>query len=66
MLLRILEQLARRRRRPGTHPAWTAVSLAVFLLRRHQKRARDDELVLREELQPGETLMISHTRERRG
>jgi hypothetical protein len=66
MLLRLLEQLARRRRRPGSHPAWTAVALAAFLLRVYQQRAQRHEVSLREELRPGETLMISHTTEPMG
>jgi hypothetical protein len=66
MLLRLLEQLARRRRRPGSHPAWTAVALAAFLLRIYQQRAQRNEVSLREELRPGETLMISHTTEPMG
>jgi hypothetical protein len=66
MLLRLLEQLARRRRRPGSHPAWTAVALAAFLLRIYQQRAQRHEVSLREELRPGETLMISHTTEPMG
>ncbi len=61
MLLRMLEQLARRRRRPGAHPAWTAIAFAAFLLRRYQQRAHRDEVVLREELRPGERLLITHT-----
>lgn len=61
MLLRVLEQLARRRRRPGAHPAWTAVAFAAFLLRRYQQRAHRADVVLREELKAGETLLISHT-----
>lgn len=60
MLLRALEMLARRRRRPGAHPAWTAVAFAAFLLRFHRKRSGSGEAVLREELKPGETLLISH------
>lgn len=66
MLLRVLERLARRRRRPGAHPAWMAVSLAAFLLRLHHQRAHRQEVVLREELKPGETLVISHTTQPRG
>lgn len=66
MLLRLLEQLARRRRRPGAHPAWTAAAFAAFLLRLYQQRAHRQEVVLREELKPGETLMISHTTQPRG
>ncbi|MET0728918.1 MAG: hypothetical protein ABWZ76_11545 [Acidimicrobiales bacterium] len=68
MLLRALEMLARRRRlgRSGTHPAWAAVSLAAFLLRTYQRRAREESIVLREELNPGESLIISHTYQPRG
>lgn len=65
MLLRALELLGRRRRRGG-HPAWTAVTLAVFLLRRYQQSARRDEVILREELRPGESLLISDTGQTRG
>lgn len=66
MLLRVLEQLARRRRRPGAHPAWVAVSLAAFLVRRYQERSRRDTVALREELRPGESLLITHTTEPHG
>jgi hypothetical protein len=66
MLLRALEQLARRRRRAGAHPAWAAVTLAAFLLREYQKRANRDEIALREELKPGESLLITHTTQPRG
>jgi hypothetical protein len=61
MLLSILERLALRRRRPGAHPAWTAVALAAFLVRRLRSRAEKHAVVLREELRPGETLVITHT-----
>jgi hypothetical protein len=66
MLLRVLEQLARRRRRPGAHPAWTAVTLAAFLLRLLHQRSQRHEVSLREELKPGETLVISHSTQPRG
>lgn len=66
MLLRILEELARRRRRPGSHPAWTAVTLAAFLLRRHQLNARRNEVSLTELLQPGESLLITNTKQPKG
>ena len=66
MLLRLLEALARRRRRPGSHPAWTAVALAAFLLRTYQRRVGRDEAILREELKPGESLLITHTTAPRG
>lgn len=66
MLLRTLERLARRRTRPGAHPAWTAVTVAAFLLRRYRRGAQRREVVLRESLQPGETLVISHLPRPRG
>ncbi len=65
MLLRVLDLLARRRRRGG-HPAWAAVSLAAFLLREHNKRANRDVIALREELRPGESLLITHTDQPQG
>jgi hypothetical protein len=65
MLLRVLE-FATRRRGARTGGVWTAVSLAVFLLRLQQQRAHRHEIYLREELKPGETLVISHTTEPRG
>lgn len=64
MLLRAIELLGRRRR--GGHPAWAALTLAAFLLRRYQQSAQRDEVVLREELRPGESLLISHTTQPRG
>ncbi|MEO7429762.1 MAG: hypothetical protein ABIY48_10340 [Acidimicrobiales bacterium] len=66
MLLTVLERLAQRRRRAGAHPAWTAVTLAAFLLRRYQQRSRRHDVVLREELKPGESVLISHTPQPRG
>jgi hypothetical protein len=66
MLLSILERLAQRRRRPGAHPAWSAVALAAFLVRRLRSRAAKDSVVLREELRPGETLVITHTHQPQG
>ena len=66
MLLRLLEALARRRRRPGSHPAWTAVAFAAFLVRTYQRRADRDVVSLREELRPGESLLITNTNQPRG
>jgi hypothetical protein len=66
MFLSVLERLAARRRRPGSHPAWTAVAFAAFLVRRHQRRTAREAVALREELRPGETLVITHTTRRRG
>ena len=62
MLLAVLERLARRRQRPGASGVWTAVALAAFLLRHYQRRAARDVVSLREELRPGESLLITHTR----
>jgi len=67
LLLRALEALARRRRLTGgTHPAWTAVTVAIFLLRRYQRSQARDAIQLREELRPGETLVIRHLTETHG
>ena len=66
MVLSLLERLAARRRRPGSHPAWTAVALAAFLLRTYRRRSARDAVVLREELKPGETLLITHTNRPQG
>jgi hypothetical protein len=66
MLLAALEWLAARRRRPGASGLWTAVALAAFLLRQYQRRAARESISLREELRPGESLLITHTRTPRG
>ena len=66
MLLRLLERLARRRQRPGSSAIWTAVAFAAFLLRHHPKRSDRDTVSLREELRPGESLLISHTTQPHG
>jgi hypothetical protein len=66
MVLRLLERLALRRKRQGASGIWTAVAFAAFLLRQYQKRAGRDEVSLREELRPGESLLISHTTLPRG
>lgn len=65
MLLRALELVARRRR-SGGHPAWAAVTFATFLLRQYKKRAHRQQSVIREELQPGESLLITHHDRPRG
>ena len=61
-LLPFLERLGARRRRPGSSGVWTAVALAAFLLRHYNKRVARDSLALREELRPGESLLITHER----
>jgi hypothetical protein len=66
MLLSILERLARNRRKAGASPIWTAAAFAAFLLRTYQRRSNKDHVVLREELEPGQSLVISHTTQRRG
>lgn len=66
MLLSLLERLALRRRRAGASQIWTAAAFAAFLLRTYQKRSDRDAVVLREELRPGQSLVISHTTRRRG
>ena len=66
MLLGLLERLALRRKRQGASGIWTAVALAAFLLRHYQRRAGRDVPALREELRPGESILISHTTLPRG
>ncbi len=61
MLLRILERLALRRKRQGASGLWTAVAFAAFLLRQYQKRVGHDVVQLREELRPGQAILITHT-----
>ncbi len=66
MFLRLLEMLALRRKRQGASGVWAGVALAAFLMRWYQRRADRDTISLREELQPGESLLISHTMSPRG
>jgi hypothetical protein len=66
MLLTILERLARRRQRRGASGIWTAVAFAAFLLRQYQRRAARDVIVVREELRPGESILITDTNVPRG
>lgn len=66
MFLRLLQTLALRRKRNGASGIWTGVAFAAFLVRLYQRRARKDSVSLREELQPGESLVISHTTSPRG
>jgi hypothetical protein len=66
MLLRVLERLALRRKRQGASGIWTAVALAAFLLRQYQKRVGNDVVQLREELRPGEAILITHTTQPHG
>ena len=66
MFLRLLQMLALRRKRNGASGIWTGVAFAAFLVRLYQKRADKDAISLREELRPGESLVISHTTSPRG
>jgi hypothetical protein len=66
MILTLLERLALRRRRPGANPVWTVVALSAFLLRRYQRNAHRNEVSLREVLRPGESILITNTKQPRG
>jgi len=67
MLLRILEVLARRKRlKGGGGPLWAAAAAGAFLLRLNQRREERQSVALREELRPGESLIISHTQRPKG
>jgi hypothetical protein len=61
MLLAVIE-MALRRRPAGAKGIWSGLALAAFLLRWQQRRARKEGVSLREELRPGDTLVITHTR----
>jgi hypothetical protein len=66
MLLTLLERLALRRKRKGASGIWTGVAFAAFLLRQYQRRSSRDEVSLREVLEPGESLLITHTTQPHG
>ena len=58
--LSLLERLGARRKRPGASGVWTGVAFAAFLLRQYRRRVGDGSVSLREELRPGESLLITH------
>ena len=66
LLLNLLERLAARRRATGRGGIWTGIAFATFLLRWYQRRSARDTITLREELRPGESLLVTHTTQRRG
>lgn len=66
MLLSLLERAALRRRRAGASPIWTAAALAAWMVRRYRRNASRDAVVLREELKPGQSLVVTHTTQPRG
>lgn len=67
MLLRALQIIARRRRlKGGGGPVWAAAAIGAYLIRFYQRREARESVSLREELQPGESLLISHTTQPRG
>jgi hypothetical protein len=65
-MLELLDRLAWRRYRPGSSGVWTGVALAALLVRHYKRRTAASDVVLREELRPGQTLVIEHTNEPRG
>jgi hypothetical protein len=66
LLLNLLERLSARRRATGRGGIWTGIAFATFLLRWHQRRSARDTITLREELRPGESILVTHTTQRRG
>jgi hypothetical protein len=60
LLLALLERLALRARRSSIRSVGTGLWITVFLLRSYQKRTARRSVVLREELRPGEALLITH------
>ena len=65
-LLLLLERLGRRRHKKGAHGIWTAVALTAYLLKRYDRHVRNKVDILREDLKPGEALLITHTTELQG
>ena len=66
MLLNLLERLAASRRGRGAGGIWTGIAFATFLLRWHQRRSARDVIHLREELRPGESILVTHTTQHQG
>jgi hypothetical protein len=67
MLLRLLQIIARRKRlKGGGGPVWAAAALGAYVIRFYQRREARDTVSLREELRPGESLIISHSTQPRG
>ena len=66
MLLALLERITARRRGQRRGGIWTGIAFATFLLRWHQKRVGKDAVTLREELRPGESILVTHTTQRHG
>lgn len=62
-----LQRVGVRRGVFGTSRAWTVVAVGTFTLRQLGKLAkRDPEVVHRQELKPGESILISHTTDTHG
>ena len=66
LLLNLLERMAARRRATGRGGIWTGIAFATFLLRWYRKRTAHDVITLREPLNPGESIMITHTTQHQG
>jgi hypothetical protein len=66
LLLNLLERLAARKRSAGKRGIWSAIAFGSFAYRLYLRRARSQVAVLREPLRPGESLLITHTTQRRG
>ena len=67
MLLRILERVAvYRRAKNKSGGIWTGIAFATMLLRWHKRREARESISLIEELQPGESILITHTTQPRG
>jgi hypothetical protein len=64
ILLETLQRFAQRRRRGGAGGIWTGIAFATFLMRLYKRRARP--ATLRQTLQPGESILITHTTQPRG
>ena len=63
-LLEALQRFAQRRRRAGAGGLWAGIAFATFLMRLHKRRTAP--ATLRETLEPGESILITHTTQQRG
>ncbi|MFL6204964.1 MAG: hypothetical protein ACJ739_06405 [Acidimicrobiales bacterium] len=66
LLINLLERMAAARRQTGRGGIWTGIAFGTFLYRIYQRRAHRDVITLREQLNPGESILITHTTQRQG
>jgi hypothetical protein len=63
-LFEFIQRYAQRRRRAGAGGIWTGIVFASFLMRIYKRRAKPATLT--QVLQPGESILITHTTQPHG